>query len=427
MEETENEERREKRKGHFLKKVLTSVFTGIMFGVFAAGAFLLVIKYAEYKEIVNFNKGSLLEQTVSPSGNSSENERKKPDFSISETSLLTEVAPNTMYIQTDVTEVVENVMPSIVSVTNTYTYNYYYYNTDVDAKGSGIIIGQNDEELLIVTNYHVIKNNNSLSVTFCDNTSAEALVKGTDSNMDLAVIAVKFDDIDEDTQELIKIATIGDSDSLKVGENVIAIGNALGYGQSVTTGVVSAKNREMDMNKDGNVSTFIQTDAAINGGNSGGALLNLAGEVIGINSNKIGGSAVEGMGYAIPISSAKPIIEELMLKETREAVPENEQGCLGITGVTLTSSEASYYGCPEGVYVVTVISGSAASRAGIERGDLIYNFDGENITSMEQLQRLMKYYRKGDEIEVKIYKYEGDEYVSESVTVILGDRADLDN
>ena len=320
---------------------------------------------------------------------------------------------------TDVTGVVDKVMPSIVSITNSYTYSYYYYEMPVDAKGSGIIVGKNDNELLIVTNYHVIADNESLSVTFNDNSQAPAIVKGTDSSMDLAVIAVSFEDISSDTMDAISYAVIGNSDLLKVGEPAIAIGNALGYGQSVTTGVVSAVNREMDMNNDGNVAKFIQTDAAINEGNSGGALLNLSGELIGINSNKIGGSKVEGMGYAIPISAAEPIIEELMVKETRKILDEDEMGCLGISGATVTAQEALFYNYPEGIYIAGVYRNSGAEEAGLSKGDFIVSFEGEAINSMEQLQRLLKYYKVGEKVELGVYKATSSGYKLTTVTVEL--------
>ena len=329
----------------------------------------------------------------------------------------------TTTVVTDVTKVVDAVMPSIVSITNKATYSYYYYSYPSESSGSGIIIGSNDEELLIVTNYHVVADNDSLTVCFADGSEAEALVKGGDSGRDLAVVAVKMDDISDGTLNSIKIATMGDSDSLKVGEPAIAIGNALGYGQSVTTGVISAVNREMDL--DNTQGTFIQTDAAINPGNSGGALLNLNGEVIGINSNKIGGTSVEGMGYAIPISAAKPIIEELMMKTTRTLVDESERGYLGITGATVTQQERLVYGYPEGVYVANVNDGSAADLGGLQRGDYITSFDGEAVTSMERLQRMLMYYKEGDTIEVEIQRPSSNGYKQMKLEITLGDKSVL--
>ena len=241
--------------------------------------------------------------------------------------------------------------------------------------------------------------------------------------MDLAVIAVKMEDLAPETLDAIEIASMGDSDALKVGEPAIAIGNALGYGQSVTTGVISALDREMDM--ENTSGTFIQTDAAINPGNSGGALLNIRGEVIGINSNKIGGSSVEGMGYAIPISAAKPIIEDLMQRTTRTLVDEEERGYLGITGATVTSQEIAFYGYPEGVYVANVNAGSAAEAAGLQRGDYITEFDGQKVSSMEQLQRLLMYYEEGATVEIEIERPAKNGYHEMTLEITLGDKSTL--
>ncbi|MDE6685746.1 MAG: trypsin-like peptidase domain-containing protein, partial [Lachnospiraceae bacterium] len=315
------------------QKIVLSCLCGILFGSFAAVSFFVVREIGVTTGLLEESTGQqtsepqYLEESVVVQSSDTVEDKTEQELMI----------PVLYTVKTDVTEVVDEVMPAIVSITNHLTYNYYYYTRNADASGSGIIIDSNESELLVVTNYHVIEDNNGITVTFADGTDVAAQVKGTDATRDLAIIAVKIEDLDQGTLETIAIAKMGDSDSLKVGEPVIAIGNALGYGQSVTTGVVSALDREMNMD---NVSgTFIQTDAAINPGNSGGALLNINGEVIGINSNKIGGSTVEGMGYAIPISAAKPIIEELSLKETRELLPEEEQGYLGISGATTTAQE----------------------------------------------------------------------------------------
>lgn len=325
----------------------------------------------------------------------------------------------------DVADVVEAVMPSIVSINNQYVANYYYFQETEQASGSGIIIGQNDEELLIVTNYHVIANSSTLEVVFCDEQTVQALVKGKDQTRDLAVLAVPISSIPQSTKSQIQIATIGDSDALRVGEPAIAIGNALGYGQSVTTGVISAINREM--NVEGVTSKFIQTDAAINPGNSGGALLNISGEVIGINSNKLGGSVVEGMGYAIPISAAMPILEELMLQETRTLVAEDKQSYLGITGANITQQEQLFYGYPEGVYVANVYEDSAAEAGGLEKGDFILSFDGEKVSSMEELQNLLLYYEAGTVVDIVIKRPTNSGYREQTLTVTLGNRSELSN
>ncbi len=282
----------------------------------------------------------------------------------------------------DVSDIADEVMPSIVSVYNKYTATAEFwgqtYSQEEEASGSGIIIGQTDTELLIVTNNHVVANADELSVQFIDNTTATANIKGTDSANDLAVIAVSLDDIKDDTMSQIKVATIGDSDSLRVGEPAIAIGNALGYGQSVTTGVISALNREIT-DENGETNTFIQTDAAINPGNSGGALLNSKGEVIGINSSKIASENVEGMGYAIPMARAIPIIENLMNQETKTKVDEADQGYLGISGVSVTAQIGSAYGMPEGVYIAEIIDGGGAADSDLQKGDIITKIDGKEI------------------------------------------------
>ncbi len=335
----------------------------------------------------------------------------------------TTASGTSMAVVTDVTAVVEEVMPAMVMIHNNYTasasYFGYVQKEEATASGSGIIVGQNDTELLIATNYHVIEGADSLEVIFADDSTKEAVVKGTDSDMDLAVIAVMLDDIDSSTMDAIKIATLGDSDSLKLGEPAIAIGNALGYGQSVTTGVISAVGREVEMSE-GVSHTFIQTDAAINPGNSGGALLNLNGEVIGINSNKIGGEYVDGMGYAIPISTAQPIIDKLMNEETKLKVSAEDRGYIGISGVSVTAEVAAGYGIPRGVYVAEVSKGGGAEQAGIEKGDVITEFDGEEITSMDDLQTRLQFYAAGTTVNIKVMRQSGMGYEEYEYNVTLG-------
>ena len=299
-------------------------------------------------------------------------------------------------VVTDVSAVVEEVMPSIVAITSTSIvesgfsndwYDYYFgYGNGNDGgtyeetgAGSGIIIGQSDSELLIVTNNHVVEGADSLQVQFIDEETVDAAIKGTDSSNDLAVVAVKLEDIPEDTMKEIKVATIGDSDALKVGEGTIAIGNALGYGQSVTTGVVSALNREVEY-EDGSKKDLIQTDAAINPGNSGGALLNMKGEVIGINAAKYSSSSVEGMGFAIPISNVEDIINKLMNEKTKEKVDDEERGYLNINGRDITSTMSEEYNIPVGVYVVNVTKGGAADKAGLQENSVIVGIEGKTCT-----------------------------------------------
>lgn len=337
---------------------------------------------------------------------------------------------------TDVSGVVKNVMPSVVAITSTQLvqsgysgslYDYYFGNGNSDnnqyeeqtGAGSGIIIGQNDTELLVVTNNHVVEGADSLQVQFIDGETVDAAIKGTDSEKDLAVVAVKLSDIKKSTLEQIKVATLGDSDKLEVGEGTIAIGNALGYGQSVTTGVVSALNREVQY--ENRTMKLIQTNAAINPGNSGGALLNSKGEVIGINAAKYSSSSVEGMGFAIPVSSVKDVIENLMNKETLTKVDSDKKGYLNIYGRDVTSTLSETYSVPTGVYVIEVIEGGAADKAGIEKSNVITKINGESVSSMEDLQRKLEYYEKGTEVTLTIQYAKGNEYKEKEVKVTLGD------
>ena len=336
-----------------------------------------------------------------------------------------QLATNVTYVESDVSNVVEKVMPAMVSIVNNFTEtaNVFgqQYTQEEAASGSGIIVGKTDDELLIVSNNHVVESADTLTVTFIDGSEAQAQVKGLDSDMDLAVIAVSLNDLSDDTKNAITVATLGSSDDLKLGEPVIAIGNALGYGQSVTNGIVSALNREITL-ENGSTGTFIQTNAAINPGNSGGALLNMNGEVIGINSNKIGGTAVEGMGYAIPITSASPIIADLMERQTRTKVAEDEVGYIGISLQEVTSQISQMYNMPEGIYVVSVEEGSAAANAGIMKGDIITKFDGSSISSYSDLQKTLQYYAVGDSVTVTVQRPQNGEYVSIELNLTLGSR-----
>ena len=319
---------------------------------------------------------------------------------------VTQTGSETKAVVTDVTDVVDTVMPSVVSIFGTYavTENFWGYavKQEETGSGSGIIVGENEEELLLVTNNHVVADSTSLSVQFIDESTYDAVVKGTDADADLAVIAIKLSDLSTATKSAIRIATLGDSDTLKVGEPAIAIGNALGYGQSVTTGVISALNRDYSVDEDGNTQALIQTDAAINPGNSGGALLDVNGEVIGINSNKIAGTKVEGMGYAIPISTAKPIIAELMNKQTRTPVEQNKRGYLGISGLNVDSQVQEMYGIPVGVYISRVYEGTAAQKAGLKKGDIIISCDGETVETMEGLSTLLDSMEAGTSVKIGV-------------------------
>lgn len=329
---------------------------------------------------------------------------------------------STSTVTSDVSDIVENTLPSIVSITNMSVQEVQNFfggisQQESESAGSGIIISQNDSELLVVTNNHVVEGSDTLTVTFNDGNSVEAQIKGTDSARDLAVVAVPLDKISDDTMNAIKVATLGDSDSLKVGEPAIAIGNALGYGQSVTTGIVSATGRTID----GFDGEYIQTDAAINPGNSGGALLNANGEVIGINSAKINSSAVEGMGFAIPISDASDVIQNLMNKETRSKVSDEERGYLGIKGYDVSEEGAQMYNMPTGVYVKEVMSGGGAEKAGLTKGSIITGFEGSSISGMSSLQEQLQYYKAGEEVmlTVQIPDKNG-EYTEKDIKVTLG-------
>lgn len=327
-------------------------------------------------------------------------------------------------VVTDVTQVVEAVMPACVSITNNFTQTVQdfwgqTYSQDETASGSGIIIGENEQELLIVTNNHVVDSTEQLYVQFIDGETVEAQVKGTDASADLAVVAVKLDTIANSTKQEICIARMGDSDSLKIGEPAIAIGNALGYGQSVTTGVISALNRKIESSNAEEGTSLIQTDAAINPGNSGGALLNMRGEVIGINSNKIGGSSIEGMGYAIPISTARPIIEDLMERQTRTKYSEEERGYLGISCINVTSDLSENFSMPQGIFVAQVYSGTGAEAAGLVRGNIVVAFDGVTVQNQEELTKQMQYYKAGESVEITIMVNSANGYQQKNVTVTL--------
>ena len=329
---------------------------------------------------------------------------------------------STSTVTSDVSDIVENTLPSIVSITNMSVQEAQNFfggisQQESESAGSGIIISQNDSELLVVTNNHVVEGSDTLTVTFNDGNSVEAQIKGTDSARDLAVVAVPLDKISDDTMNAIKVATLGDSDSLKVGEPAIAIGNALGYGQSVTTGIVSATGRTID----GFDGEYIQTDAAINPGNSGGALLNANGEVIGINSAKINSSAVEGMGFAIPISDASDVIQNLMNKETRSKVSDEERGYLGIKGYDVSEEGAQMYNMPTGVYVKEVMSGGGAEKAGLTKGSIITGFEGSSISGMSSLQEQLQYYKAGEEVTLTVQiPDKNGEYTEKDIKVTLG-------
>ena len=363
------------------------------------------------------------------------------DYSVVSTTDLVsteEISETPAFSYSNVADVAEAAMPSIVSITNksVQEINSYFfggfrdqgYQYESESAGSGFIIGSNDDELLICTNNHVVENATELSVTFIDETSCTAYIKGTDADNDLAVVAVNLEDIPDETMDQIRISRIGDSESMRVGEQVVAIGNALGYGQSVTTGIISAKNRSIQASTDGyNVATYdglIQTDAAINFGNSGGALLNMNGEVIGINSAKAS-SSVENMGYAIPLSKAMPILETLMTRKTRVKLDADQIGYLGINGQSVSSEATMLYGIPKGIYVTYVSPDSPAAAGGLEEGDIITAFDGEGVTSIKDLQNCLQYYAAGETVDVTVCKGNDSSYKEETISVTLGNRSEI--
>ena len=399
------------------KKIAALCLSGLLFGACAAGA---------YFGIIHLAGGIKTGQQPTEAGSDTNVVEKDPE--IKEVEVIspldknsTSVAAGVVY---DVSGVVENVMPAMVSIVNNYSETYstifgQTYTQQAASSGSGIIIGENDTEIVIATNYHVISGSDEIVITFADATTATAYIKGSNPNMDLAVVSVPLNSLSAETKGNIAVAKLGNSDALKMGQPVIAIGNALGYGQSVTTGVVSAIDREIT-NENGVTGRFIQTDAAINPGNSGGALLNLSGEVIGINSSKIGGSTVEGMGYAIPISAAEPIINDLSLQTTKVKVPENERGFIGVSIREVSASMAQVYGMPQGIYITGVNEKSAADAAGIQVHDIIVKFDTFDVESTADLSEALQYYAAGTTVTIEVMRIQGNEYIKVPLELTLG-------
>lgn len=406
----EEEKKKPKKKG---KKIAKFVATAAAFGLIASAAFL-----GANKIYYTFNPSK------EASGSNSENTSLNTNHGNNSIATTT-VSNSGVVYNTDVSNVVDETMPSIVAITSTMTesYNDWFgqnYEKDVQGSGSGIIVGKNDEELLIVTNNHVVDDAKAIAVQFIDEEIYQAEIKGTDSSADLAVIAVKLKDISDDTMGNIKIATLGNSDDIKVGQMAIAIGNALGYGQSTTVGYISAKEREVTI--ENNTMTLLQTDAAINPGNSGGALLNINGEVIGINSVKYADSSVEGMGFAIPITRATPIINELM---NREKIKEGEEGFLGISGGTVTSDMINGYGWPEGVYIDSVLEGGPAQESGILSRDIVTKINDTSVTSIEAMQERISSYPAGEKVTITVQRLENGEFVEKTFEVKLKKKTDV--
>ena len=417
-----SEEHHEKRRKNGLtRKVAGITAAALLFGTVSGGTMVGINKIAD-------SFGPATYPLVSSQAAVEDSTTEAQTSASAATSGSSAVAGNAAAL--DVSAIVKSAMPSVVAINNTMLYqsnNWWGMSQtyEVPSSGSGIIIGQNDEELLIATNNHVVEDSENLSVVFIDDTSVNASIKGTDADSDLAVIAVALKDIPEDTLSQISVAKLGDSDALEVGQGVVAIGNALGYGQSVTVGYVSALNREVKV--DNTVTrNLLQTDAAINPGNSGGALLNMKGEVIGINAAKYSSTDVEGIGYAIPISKAQEILSTLMTQRTKnQTVAEGEEGYLGIQGLTVDDSMVKQQDMPAGVFVYGIIDGGAAANSDLRKRDIIVKFDGQSVKSMAALQDLLKYYKAGETVELGVKSLENGEYVDRTVTITLGTKATL--
>ena len=441
-----NKDNRNDKIRKIAKKGLTLSLCAVLAGGLAAGSFEGVNKLAGWSGATTVEAASNKDETTLTYAKS---EKKDADTSDSKSDTGKDTG-STAKGNLDVSEIASEALPSIVSITTKSVqevqnyfgmYGMYGYapqqqEQEVEGSGSGIIVGKNDDELLIATNYHVVEGADTLSVAFTDGNAVEASVKGFDEERDLAVVSVSLDDVEDDTMDAISIAKIGSSDDLKVGEQVIAIGNALGYGQSVTTGIVSAKNRRMD--SDNNTVTdgsddssdgvnLIQTDAAINPGNSGGALLNMEGEVVGINSAKLASTEVEGMGYAIAISDVTDILQNLMNETSRDKLDDSEHGVLGIEGSSVSSEAVQMYGIPAGVFVKKVTEGGAADKAGLKANSVITEFNGKAVSSTDQLIEYLSYYEPDEEVELTVQVPHGTSYKEETVKVTLDENTDADD
>ena len=433
-----NDEHKESKAKKIVKKGLTLSLCAVLAGGLAAGAFEGVNRLTGWNQGTSVEAASSKEKpeiTLTKASKESDGEEAVSDSAASEE---TTAAKGSL----DVSDIAEEVMPSVVSITTKSIQEVQSYfgmfgyggyapqQQEVEGSGSGIIIGKNDSELLIATNYHVVQGANTLSVAFVDNAACEATVKGFDEEKDLAVVAVPLKKIEDETMDEITIATIGNSDELKVGEQVVAIGNALGYGQSVTTGIVSAKNRRLDSSSqssadDKNGTNLIQTDAAINPGNSGGALLNMKGEVVGINSAKLASTEVEGMCYAIAITDVEDILETLMNEEAREKLDDGDHGVLGITGSTVSDEAVKMYGIPAGVFVSEVTEGQGADKAGLKANSVITKFNGKSVSSINQLIEYLCYYEPGEEVELTIQIQNAGGYEEQTLTVKLSEQQNV--
>ena len=440
-----NRDNRNDKIRKIAKKGLTLSLCAVLAGGLAAGSFEGVSKITGWDTATTVEAASNKNDTTLTYAKSEK--KADSDESDAKTDSSSDSDSSTAKGSLDVSEIASEALPSIVSITTKsiqevqsyygmygmYGYAPQQQEQEVEGSGSGIIVGKNDDELLIATNYHVVEGADTLSVAFVDGNAVEATVKGFDEEKDLAVVSVVLDDIDDDTMDAISVAKVGSSDDLKVGEQVVAIGNALGYGQSVTTGIVSAKNRRMDSSNNtvtddssdtGDGVNLIQTDAAINPGNSGGALLNMNGEVVGINSAKLASTEVEGMGYAIAISDVTDILENLMNETTRDKLEDADHGVLGIKGRSVSSEAVQMYSIPAGVFVNEVVEGGAAEKAGLKSNSVITKFEGKSVSSIDQLIEYLSYYEPGEEVELTVAVPNGTEYKEDTITVTLDENTD---
>ena len=441
-----NRDNRNDKIRKIAKKGLTLSLCAVLAGGLAAGSFEGVSKITGWDTATTVEAASNKNDTTLTYAKSEK--KADSDESDAKTDSSSDSDSSTAKGSLDISEIASEALPSIVSITTKsiqevqsyygmygmYGYAPQQQEQEVEGSGSGIIVGKNDDELLIATNYHVVEGADTLSVAFVDGNAVEATVKGFDEEKDLAVVSVALDDIDDDTMDAISVAKVGSSDDLKVGEQVVAIGNALGYGQSVTTGIVSAKNRRMDSSNNtvtddssdtGDGVNLIQTDAAINPGNSGGALLNMNGEVVGINSAKLASTEVEGMGYAIAISDVTDILENLMNETTRDKLEDADHGVLGIKGRSVSSEAVQMYSIPAGVFVNEVVEGGAAEKAGLKANCVITKFEGKSVSSIDQLIEYLSYYEPGEEVELTVAVPNGTEYKEDTITVTLDENTDV--
>jgi len=420
------------KKGGFFKKLVAVVASALLFGCVAGGTMVGINRLAVKNAPVQTSQGGkeIKQQAPAVSSNSSTADNSGSDTKKSSSGSTASTL--------DVSSIVEKAMPSVVAITGTAEVqqsNFFGQTQTYEAKaaGSGIIIGENDTELLVVTNDHVVEDTKNMKVTFIDNTTADAVVKGTDADSDVAVLAIDKSTISSDTKSKITIASIGDSDSLKVGQGVIAIGNAMGYGQSVTVGYVSALNRTIEATNDSTgekvkTQNLVQTDAAINPGNSGGALLDMNGNVIGINESKAVATTVEGMGYAIPISKVQSVISTLSTQKTRTVVSTDKQGSIGIQGQNIDSTMADNYNLPKGIYVYKIIEGGAAAGSELQEKDVITKLDGQSISTMADLKEKLTYYSEGEKVTLTVQRQNGNgKYEEKTVEITLGSKKTLES